>query len=318
MKKDLINNKILSLGWMADAPCFIDKPQISNFYDAIVRPDFDQEFYEFQLSESNVKQIRKKLNLSSSVTTTEIGSLLSGIFTFIKPSISAEKGKEVGEGTTAKSGYNVRLQPVNNPYRQLINLSLHYLSSYPERLFIVENGTDEKQWRDPNSIISVPRSLVFLNLPSQSESKTNDVPETKLIPTACEFENGKIELLYDKLLSSDHRCKPPTYESGNMTASVRKKRKEYWQWFNDHFNEDDAIRVVENSASENGRISWIDYRVPLTNSGDTLHLHVCPNGDYDTGVFAYNFIKRGYKHGIRIIGTMKSEPDMNVLAIYEK
>jgi hypothetical protein len=46
--------------------------------------------------------------------------------------------------------------------------------------------------------------------------------------------------------------------------------------------------------------------------------HVCPAGKYDTGVFAYNFIKRGYKHGLRLIGTLKSEPDMNVLAIYEK
>jgi hypothetical protein len=43
-----------------------------------------------------------------------------------------------------------------------------------------------------------------------------------------------------------------------------------------------------------------------------------PAATYDTGTFAYNFIKRGYKHGIRLVGTLKSEPDMNVLAIYEK
>jgi hypothetical protein len=76
--------------------------------------------------------------------------------------------------------------------------------------------------------------------------------------------------------------------------------------------------AVEEAASNNGRIRWIDYRVPVTREGDTLHLHVCPAGKYDTGVFAYNFIKRGFKHGLRLVGTLKSEPDMNVLAIYEK
>lgn len=76
--------------------------------------------------------------------------------------------------------------------------------------------------------------------------------------------------------------------------------------------------VVEEAAAENGRIRWIDYRVPLTEDGDTLHLHLCPSGNYDTGTFAYNFVKRGYKHGLRLVGTLKSEPDMNVLAIYDK
>ena len=39
---------------------------------------------------------------------------------------------------------------------------------------------------------------------------------------------------------------------------------------------------------------------------------------FSLGYFAYNFIKRGFKHGLRLVGTLKSEPDMNVLAIYEK
>ena len=76
--------------------------------------------------------------------------------------------------------------------------------------------------------------------------------------------------------------------------------------------------VVEEAASKHGRIRWIAYRVPVTAEGDTLHLHIVPAAIYDTGTFAYNFIKRGYKHGIRLVGTLKSEPDMNVLAIYEK
>jgi hypothetical protein len=40
-------------------------------------------------------------------------------------------------------------------------------------------------------------------------------------------------------------------------------------------------------------------------------------GDYDTGVFAYNFIRRGERYGLRIVGSLKSKPALNVLAAYE-
>jgi hypothetical protein len=49
-------------------------------------------------------------------------------------------------------------------------------------------------------------------------------------------------------------------------------------------------------------------------TGEVLHLHVVAHGDYDTGVFAYNLIRRG----LRIVGSLKSQPALNVLAIYEK
>ena len=78
------------------------------------------------------------------------------------------------------------------------------------------------------------------------------------------------------------------------------------------------MSIVEEASTKNGRIRWIDYRVMLTNEGDTVHLHVCPGGHYDTGVLAYNLIKRGNKHGLRIVGALKAEPDINVMAIYEK
>jgi hypothetical protein len=49
-----------------------------------------------------------------------------------------------------------------------------------------------------------------------------------------------------------------------------------------------------------------------------LHLHVVARGDYDTDVFAYNIIRRGERYGLRIVGSLKSQPSLNVLAIYEK
>ena len=46
-----------------------------------------------------------------------------------------------------------------------------------------------------------------------------------------------------------------------------------------------------------------------------MHLHLGARGKYDTGVFAYNLVNRTFKHGVRLVGTLKSEPDLNVLAI---
>ena len=48
------------------------------------------------------------------------------------------------------------------------------------------------------------------------------------------------------------------------------------------------------------------------------HLHVDAHGDYDTGVFAYNLIRRGWRFGLMIVGSLKSQLALNVLAIYEK
>lgn len=110
----------------------------------------------------------------------------------------------------------------------------------------------------------------------------------------------------------------PEFPPPESKQDIQELRREYWRWLDENFNPTQAMVVVEEAAVTNGRIRWIDFRLPLSNNGDTLHLHVCPAGAFDTGVFAYNFIKRGYKHGLRLVGTRKSEPDMNVLAVYEK
>ena len=65
-------------------------------------------------------------------------------------------------------------------------------------------------------------------------------------------------------------------------------------------------------------LRWIDYRVPLGLGMPCLHLHISGRAQYHTGTFAYQLVKRGFKHGLRTVGTMKSEPAMNVLAIFER
>lgn len=101
--------------------------------------------------------------------------------------------------------------------------------------------------------------------------------------------------------------------------SLRPQRRDYWKWFETNFNATKAMVAIEAAASEaSGPLRWIDYRLPLNVYGDTLHLHVVPAGQHDVGVFAYNMVKRGEKHGLRLVGTLRSEPDLNVLAVFDK
>lgn len=293
--------------WLADAPLFIDRGHVACFHDAVVQPDGQIVAETRELSKEQIGKINAKLKAEISAEPGALASLLAPVFAFFKPKVSI--GGEVEGGGEFKSSSKTATQsrPIITPQRLLVELTVHYLIDQTDRLLLVSDPTSD-EWRKPDVVSAVPRSLAFLDLQ----------PGTKLIPTAAEFSNGAIEPLFDKLKGQDG-SEPPNYPEEPVDGkSLSDLRKEYWQWFNEKFNEADAMRIVEKAASQHGRIHWIDYRLPLTNDGDTLHLHVCPAGECDTGVFAYNLIKRGFKHGIRVVGTLKSEPDMNVLALFEK
>ena len=74
---------------------------------------------------------------------------------------------------------------------------------------------------------------------------------------------------------------------------------------------------MEDVIGASGRPRWIAYRV-IFGTGETLHLDVTARGEYDTGIFAYYFIRRGERHGLRIVGSLKSGPALNLLAAYDK
>jgi hypothetical protein len=96
---------------------------------------------------------------------------------------------------------------------------------------------------------------------------------------------------------------------------------EYWGSFGNYFSAHgsrEAMGTIEDAASKHGRISWIDFRILLSPEGESLHVHVTPEGGMTAGTFGYNFVRRSYSHGTRIVGTVKSGPDLNVLAIYER
>ena len=96
------------------------------------------------------------------------------------------------------------------------------------------------------------------------------------------------------------------YPDSTATDTGRAQRDAYWNWFADHWNADKAVTVVEEVIGVGGRPRWIAYRMTFPGGTTTLHLDVSARGDYDTGVFAYNYIRRGERYGLRIVGSLKS------------
>jgi hypothetical protein len=160
------------------------------------------------------------------------------------------------------------------------------------------------------AIAASPRMIAFVDAG----------PGTRFLPQAAELNDGRVVTFFDPLvemLKRDGGTLPVGYPDSTSTDAGKLQRDAYWNWFADHWNADKAVKVIEDVIGDGGRPRWIDYRTTL-NSGETLHLHVVARGDYDTGVFAYSLIRRGQRYGLRIVGSLKSQPALNVLAIYEK
>ena len=303
-----------SLIWLDDAPLFIDGMQLRRFYDAVVQPSYVEQKKTVAISKESAKSISTKLGMEGELSP---GGAAKFLKAFLDAKLKASGDIEGQYDVVDQSSETVELIPIETPERQLKQLTTHYLAYHDSRLLLVPD-VREDNWRSPNEILDVPRALAFIDLPSKSEAEIGGRPEVKLIPTAAEFQDGAVIPLFVDLARPNGE-RPPKYpEFDQKTSELRKKRKVYWQWFEESFSAQQAMQIVEKAATEHGRIRWIDFRLPLTHEGDTLHLHICPSEKFDTGVFAYNFIKRGFTHGLRIVGTLKSEPDMNVLAIYEK
>ncbi|QGJ71803.1 Hypothetical protein PBC10988_35120 [Planctomycetales bacterium 10988] len=302
--------------WLADAPLFVDSHQIDCFFDAVVQPSSKVvKWLSSRDDGSKVALSAKgkgggKLDVSSALG--PLGKFFPGL-----GEISAEiEGSGRGD-LTSNNHSATEYAPIQSPQRQLLGLTLHYLANQSERVFLIDDPADES-WRTKDVLTDVPRALVFLELHgTESNQQSEEHFGTMLIPTAAEFDDGVVVPIYPELTRASGE-KPPKYPETGSAVKLLNDRREYWKWFSKEFSADQAMRAIERAASQHGRIRWIDFRVPITNQGDTLHLHVVPAAKYDTGVFAYNFVKRGFKHGLRLVGTLKSEPDMNVLAIYER
>jgi hypothetical protein len=166
---------------------------------------------------------------------------------------------------------------------------------------------DPVDLKDESFVGDSPRAMIMLDLP----------PGTKFIPAALELQDGETVAVYKKLADrlEEKATRPlPEFKSESDPASAQ-ARVDYWNWFLEFYDRQTALEVVED-AVKGGAIAWIAYRVPLY--GHFVHLHLAGRGQYDTGTFGYQLLARGSRHGVRIVGMLKSEPDINVLAIFER
>jgi hypothetical protein len=284
------------LSWLADAPVFIDSHQISAFYDAVVGPAF--KTVQLQVTASQTEQLEKSSG----------GSLSAGLpalFPWLKgeASVTAQRTRSRGR----QEDRALVLAPVETATRQLVQLSLHYLVNQEDRICAVAQGSGLPGKDD---ISASPRMIAFIDV----------LPGAKFLPQAAELNDGRVITFFEPLiekLQRDADDRPPDHPGPTSTAKGKAQRDAHWKWYADRWNVDEAVKVLEEAIGTGGRPRWIDYRMTFS-THEVLHLHVDAHGDYDTGVFAYNLLRRGQRYGLRIVGSLKSQPALNVLAIYEK
>jgi hypothetical protein len=280
---------ITKLGWLADAPLFIDAPQVLAFYDAVVRPEAEQKKITLSLKSLESQKTTTEAELTGEVS---IAKWITTIFPFLDAKVGGKVDASTERVRDKEEGREVELQPINSPQRQLVQLALHYIVNLPRRIRIISNPSDPT-WCDPKFGESLPRALVFLDFP----------PSSVFFPMAAELASGNVVPIYKAYLDTVKKKKALPDE------------QEYWDPNN--FDAQIAMETVE-EQTKGSHIRWIDYRTPFSEKSKTFHLHIVAHGDFDTGVFAYNFVKRGFGHGIRLVGTLKAGNDINVLAIFEK
>jgi hypothetical protein len=284
------------LSWLADAPVFIDRQQIGAFYGAVVGGEF--RAIQLQVSARRTEQLERSAGGS-------VNAGLSALFPGLKIEVGAETRRTKSRGR--QEGQSIVLEPVESPSMRLVQLTLHYMGNQPDRICVVTRGTEVPGDED---ISASPRMLAFIDVP----------PGTMFLPQAAELDGGRVVTFFDALverLRQDRGSRPAAYPASTMTDEGRRQRDAHWKWYADHWNTDEVVKAVEEVIGDGGRPRWIDYRMTF-GTGEKLNLHVVAYGDYDTGVFAYNLIRRGWRYGLRIIGSLKSQPSLNVLAIYEK
>jgi hypothetical protein len=291
-----VNDNVPDLSWLADSPVFIDSRQVGAFYDAVVGPAF--RTVELQVSAGQSEQFE-----NSAVGRLSAG--LSALFPWLK--IGADVEVQRTATRRRQDGQSVTLHPIDSPARQLVQLALHYLVNQPERICVVGPDTPVP---GAETIAASPRMIAFVDVPSA----------TRFLPQAAELNDGRVVTFFSPLIEAlkrDGGTLPVAYPESTASDAGRRQRDAYWNWFADHWNADTAVKVMEDVIGVGGRPRWIAYRMTFA-SGTSLHLDVSPRGDYDTGIFAYNFVRRGERYGLRIVGSLKSQPALNVLAAYEK
>jgi len=226
--------------------------------------------------------------------------------------------------TTQNFGDATIFRPVVTPESRLRSLAAWYAENASEtgrsRIVHAQGLTDKKLAQAITDVAANaqvrPRALVFLEIP----------PGTPIVPMAAEQSDGTVRVFVRDI---DLACRElelkrvPAYPEDLDPGDEKEKEKvtEYWSYFAANAKSSRAaMHVVERTLAGGGTCRWIDLRVPVgeaTAATETLHLHLQGRGGFDTGDYAYRLLHRGRKHGLRLVGTLKSGPALDVLAVYE-
>lgn len=310
--------RLQGLSWISDAPLFIDDDLVGRFFDAIVRPAFEHESVTEEESKQRSTAFKAAAEAAAKAELKAASWIPDWLFP-LKGELTLTGGLEGGGELGSSSSRISQLKPIWNAERQLEELTRHYFQFHPGRMLVGERPFDDhgvpKDWSlfgaETTFFTEVPRALAFIDL----------LPGTKIIPTAAEFEDGTVSLLYKDLvqrLTNEHGGPSRDYPSN---PADKNGRKAYWASFDkgtSPFDSAQAMLAIEEASKAHNRIRWIDFRVLMGNDGDTMHLHLVSAAKADAGLFGYNFVRRAHNHGVRLVGTLKSGPDLNVMAIYDK
>ena len=293
------------LWFLIDIPLFIDAVGIGQLFDAMIRPEWRE-----------IGRLRTE-GKTDGATVTGKGELSGGVNIPLFLKTEAKVALEGGLSSQVTGSTAVTEESNRSPEMSLEKIVNHYVADFPERLLYVTgdletltdlNGTTYT-WDSVDTLFQQAgiRPLVVLDLD----------PGVKLMPMFAETVEGEDIALFKRLTEAlgIKRMLPPPGDRHQPDYAV--KQALHWDAYAHAFDSELAMRVVESARA---RLHWIDYRVCAKGvfGVSPLHLNILARGAYANGTFAYKFVRRADHVGIRIIGTLKRDKDVNVLGIYER
>jgi len=295
--------------FLADAPQFIDRPLVDQLFDAIVQPAFELASRSKSSLDSNARALAAEVSVGGGI----------GVPTMLQLSATGKisETKADTHSVTDSDSWTA----IHSSERRLEKLVNLYNYSYPDRCFSVSSGLSElvdqngckHTWQHIEALLKGEggvRPLVVFDLG----------PGTKLLPVFAELNTADVVTLHEKYLDGVGTPEGfPEYPS-YRDPDYANKSLDYWNAFEKIFDSTIAMKVVERAGKDSARLEWIDFRLVRAREEGIIsrHLHISPRGQYPSGTFAYQFIRRAEHNGVRILGTLKTGTDVNVLAIYER
>lgn len=305
-------SRTLDLFWfLVDAPMFIDTPLVERLHDAIIRPS--EVFLSKTQLEANREEQERKYGLAAKGD--------ASLPFVAKAAIKGEFGHNVllAKDERVDRQYSIP----RTPERLLEELVAFYLAHFDDRVVAIDPTRGEVRLPSCGTVfgydkldqicsVNGPRPLVLVDAARGS----------KLMPMAGEFSDGTVDVIYDRMIDALSSDGEPMRRFGMRYKPSREERNALWNEFIERFDPRLAMFLLEKGARDHcgERYEWIDFRLPWCKGTppSPLHLHLVPSGKYSMGTFAHAFVNRGFSCGVRIVGSLKTGGDINVLAIYER